>query len=214
MPQVISQLLGQEKVIGWFQGGLEFGPRALGARSIIGDPRSSEMQSRMNLKIKFRESFRPFAPAVLKEHAHDWFDIDVESPYMLLVAPVKENKRLSLEPKESEAQGFDKLRLKRSTIPAVTHVDYSARIQSVKRSDNPLFYDMIDAFYQNTGCPVVINTSFNVRGEPLVCTPQDAFTCFMRTDMDYLLMGSFLLDKKEQKPMTKDIHWQKTFELD
>ncbi len=214
MPQVISQLLREEKVIGWFQGGLEFGPRALGARSIIGDPRSAEMQSRMNLKIKFRESFRPFAPAVLKEYTSDWFDLNVESPYMLLVAPVKEDKRLPLSPQANQSRGFDKLKEKRSVIPAVTHVNYSARIQSVRRSDNALFYDTINAFYQDTGCPVVINTSFNVRGEPLVCTPRDAYTCFMRTDMDYLLMGSFLLDKKEQKPMTKDINWQQTFELD
>lgn len=214
IPQVISQLLKEEKVIGWFQGCLEFGPRALGARSIIGDPRSPEMQSRMNLKIKFRESFRPFAPAVLKEYTCEWFDLNVESPYMLLVAPVKADKRLTLNPQASQSKGFDKLKEKRSVIPAVTHVDYSARIQSVKRSDHALFYDMINAFYQDTGCPVVINTSFNVRGEPLVCTPQDAYTCFMRTDMDYLLMGCFLLDKKEQKPMTKDIDWQRTFELD
>ena len=213
IPQVISQLLKEEKVIGWFQGSLEFGPRALGARSIIGDPRSPEMQSRMNLKIKFRESFRPFAPAVLKEYTCEWFDLNVESPYMLLVAPVKEDKRLPLNP-GSESRGFDKLKEKRSVIPAVTHVDYSARVQSVRRSDNALFYDMINAFYQDTGCPVVINTSFNVRGEPLVCTPQDAYTCFMRTDMDYLLMGHFLLDKKAQKPITKDINWQQTFELD
>ena len=214
IPQIISDLIIQGKVIGWFQGRLEFGPRALGARSIIGDARNPEMQSRMNLKIKYRESFRPFAPTVLKEKAGDWFVLERESPYMLLVAPVKEAKRIKFGNPESKLSGFDKLRVKRSEIPAVTHVDYSARIQTIKREDNPLYYDMINNFYQKTGCPVIINTSFNVRGEPLVCSPQDAFRCFMRTEMDYLIMGCFLLDKKEQKPLKEDIKWQQVFELD
>lgn len=210
IPQKVSQLLTQEKVIGWFQGSLEFGPRALGARSILGDARNAQMQSRMNLKIKFRESFRPFAPAVLKERAFEWFHLNGESPYMLLVAPVNEEKRLPA----SDAEGFDKLKENRSVIPAVTHVDYSARIQTVKKEDNPLFYDTIQAFYQKTGCPLVINTSFNVRGEPLVCSPEDALRCFMRTDMDYLAMGCFLLDKREQKPLGRGINYQQAVELD
>jgi carbamoyltransferase len=175
----VSDLIAQGKVIGWFQGRIEFGPRALGARSIIGDARNADMRSKMNLKIKYRESFRPFAPTVLREKADEWFDLDKESPYMLLVALVKKEN-------------------KHSAIPAVTHVDYTARVQTVSREDNPLYYELINQFYQKTGCPVVINTSFNVRGEPLVLTPQDAFKCFMRTEMDYLVMGSFLLDKSGQ----------------
>jgi len=214
IPQIISNLITQGKVIGWFQGRLEFGPRALGARSIIGDARNPQMQSKMNLKIKYRESFRPFAPTVLRENVLDWFELDRQSPYMLLVAPVKESRRNKLSNPESGLSGFDKLKIKRSVIPAVTHVDYSARIQTIKREDNPLYYDTINNFYQKTGCPVIINTSFNVRGEPLVCSPEDAFKCFMRTQMDYLIMGCFLLDKKEQKPLEKDIKWQEVFELD
>jgi carbamoyltransferase len=207
----VAELIAQGNVIGWFQGRLEFGPRALGSRSIIADARSPEMQSRMNLKIKFRESFRPFAPTVLKENVSEWFQLDKESPYMLIVAPVRQDKRININ---ENKEGFDKLKVKRSLIPAVTHVDYSARVQTVKRQDNPLYYDMINAFYKKTGCPVIINTSFNVRGEPLVCSPEDAFRCFMRTEMDYLVMGSFMLDKKEQKPLEKDTKWQKEFELD
>lgn len=214
IPGIISDLIMKSYVIGWFQGGLEFGPRALGARSIIGDARNAQMQSKMNLKIKFRESFRPFAPTVLRDRVSDWFELDRESPYMLLVAPLREDRRIGLDNPENRLEGFDKLKIKRSEIPAVTHVDYSARIQTIKREDNPLYYDMIDVFYRKTACPVIINTSFNVRGEPLVCTPQDAFKCFLRTEMDYLLMGSFLLDKKEQKPLKKDIKWQEVFELD
>jgi carbamoyltransferase len=214
MPGIISDLIIQGKVIGWFQGKLEFGPRALGARSVIGDARSPGMQSKMNLKIKYRESFRPFAPTVLKEKASDWFDLDRESPYMLLVAPVKKEKRLEPGNTEKPLRGFDKLKVRRSEIPAVTHVDYSARIQTIKREDAPLYYDTINQFYQKTGYPLIINTSFNVRGEPLVCSPEDAFKCFMRTEMDYLIMGSFLLDKKEQVPLKKDIRWQEVFELD
>ena len=214
IPGVVSELITEGNVIGWFQGRLEFGPRALGARSIIGDARNPKMQSKMNLKIKYRESFRPFAPTVLKENVSDWFEIDRESPYMLLVVPVKDNKKLSVGNTHDRLRGFDKLKVKRSEIPAVTHVDYSARIQTIKREDNPLYYDTIYNFYKKTGCPVIINTSFNVRGEPLVCSPQDAFKCFMRTEMDYLVMGCFMLDKKEQKPLKKDISWQNVFELD
>jgi len=209
---ITSDLIIEGKVIGWFQGKLEFGPRALGARSIIGDARDQKMQSRMNLKIKYRESFRPFAPTVLKENTLEWFELEKESPYMLLTAFVKEDKRTASDKKD--LSGFDKLKIKRSQIPAVTHVDYSARVQTIRRKDHNLYYDMINAFYRKTGCPVIINTSFNVRGEPLVCTPQDAYKCFMRTEMDYLVMGCFLLDKKEQKPMEKDINWQKAYELD
>ena len=177
LPKVTANLIAEGNVIGWFQGRLEFGPRALGARSIIGDARDPQMQSKMNLKIKYRESFRPFAPTVLRERVSEWFELDRESPYMLLVAAVKEDKRM---------------------IPAVTHLDHSARVQTVKREDQPLFYDLINAFYEKTGYPVIINTSFNVRGEPLVCSPEEAYRCFMRTEMDYLALGKFLLAKKEQ----------------
>jgi carbamoyltransferase len=214
MTDTVADLIAQGNVIGWFQGRLEFGPRALGSRIIIGDARSPEMQSKMNLKIKYRESFRPFAPTVLEEEASKWFALDRESPYMLLVAQVKGDKLFELDTTAGQAQGFDKLHLKRSQIPAVTHVDNSARIQTVKRRDNPLYYDMIKSFFKKTGCPVIINTSFNVRGEPLVCSPENAFTCFMRTEMDYLSIGSFLLDKKQQAPLKKDTTWQKVFELD
>jgi carbamoyltransferase len=214
LPQVVSELIIQGNVIGWFQNRLEFGPRALGARSIIGDARNTEMQSKMNLKIKYRESFRPFAPSVLKEKVSEWFNLNRESPYMLLVAPIEEDKRNGPDNFDNTLQGLEKLKIKRSEIPAVTHVDYSARIQTVRREDNPLYYDMINEFYKKTGCPVIINTSFNVRGEPLVCTPEDAYKCFMRTEMDYLIMGTFLLDKKEQKVFKNDIKWKEVFELD
>jgi carbamoyltransferase len=193
---------------------MEFGPRALGARSIIGDSRNPDMQSKMNLKIKFRESFRPFAPTVLREQVSEWFELDRESPYMLLVAAVQQSRRTVEDASDHGRIGFDKLAVVRSQVPAVTHVDGSARVQTVSREDNPLYYDMIREFYKATGCPVIINTSFNVRGEPLVCTPQDAFTCFMRTEMDYLVMGSFLFDKKKQKPLERDIDWKRSFELD
>ena len=212
LPREVAGLIEKGNVIGWFQGRLEFGPRALGSRSIIGDARNQDMQTRMNLKIKFRESFRPFAPTVLREHVSEWFDLDKESPYMLLVAPVNKDKIIKHGTDKND--GFEKLKIKRSEVPAVTHVDYSARVQTVSREDNPLYYDLINEFYKKTGCPVIINTSFNVRGEPLVCTPEDAFKCFMRTEMDYLVMGQFLLDKKEQKPLDKDIDWQRKWELD
>jgi len=207
----VAELIIAGKVIGWFQERMEFGPRALGARSIIGDARNPEMQSKMNLKIKYRESFRPFAPTVLKEKASEWFELNKESKYMLLVAPVKEDKRLAIA---AQFTGFEQLKTVRALIPAVTHVDYSARIQTVRRSDNPLYYDTIWAFFEKTGCPVIINTSFNVRGEPLVLSPEDAYRCFMRTEIDYLIMGSFLLDKKNQPQAKKDTNWQKEFELD
>lgn len=193
-----ATILADQKVLGWFQGRMEYGPRALGSRSIIGDARSSEMQSIINLKIKFRESFRPFAPTILADDVSEYFELDKESPYMLLVAPVRENKRIPMTEEQKRLFGIDKLKIKRSVVPAITHVNYSARIQTVNRNDNPIYYDMIHEFYKLTKCPVVINTSFNVRGEPIVCTPEDAYRCFMRTNMDYLIMGSYLLDKRRQ----------------
>ena len=210
----VAELIAQENVIGWFQGRMEFGPRALGARSIIGDARSTKMQSVMNLKIKFRESFRPFAPSVLKENVSEYFGIDRESPYMLLVAPVVEDRKIPMTPEQEKLFGIEKLNIARSEIPAVTHIDYSARIQTVDREDHPLYYDLINTFYKKTGCPVIINTSFNVRGEPIVCRPEEAYKCFMRTEMDYLMMGSFLLAKVQQKPLEQDSNWMKEFELD
>lgn len=214
LPEVVADLIAQENVIGWFEGRMEFGPRALGARSIIGDARSTKMQSVMNLKIKFRESFRPFAPSVLKEKVSEYFQIDRESPYMLLVAPVVEERRIAMTSEQEKLFGIDKLNVPRSEIPAVTHVDYSARIQTVNREDHPLYYDLIQAFHRKTGCPVIINTSFNVRGEPIVCRPEEAYKCFMRTHMDYLVMGSFLVSKTEQKKLEHDTNWMKEFELD
>ncbi|MBM3321603.1 MAG: carbamoyltransferase [Candidatus Eisenbacteria bacterium] len=212
--ETVADLLASEKVVGWFQGRMEFGPRALGARSILGDPRSQTMQSVMNLKIKYRESFRPFAPSVLLERVGDYFGLDRESPYMLLVAPVREEIRIPMTAEEEKLFGIAKLNVPRSGIPAVTHVDYSARIQTVDRETAPRYHELIDTFRRKTGCGVVINTSFNVRGEPIVCTPEDAYTCFMRTEMDYLVLGSYLLDKKEQKPLEEDKDWQREFELD
>ena len=214
LPKAVADLLAQEKVVGWFQGRMEFGPRALGARSIIADARSEQMQSKLNLKIKFRESFRPFAPTVLQDKVKEYFNLDCDSPYMLLVAPVKENIRRKMTVEENSLFGIKKLNVKRSDIAAVTHIDYSARVQTIKRDDFPLYYDTINEFYKKTGCAVIVNTSFNVRGEPLVCRPQEAYRCFMRTDMDYLVMGSFLLDKKEQKPLDKDTDWKNEFSLD
>ena len=214
IPERVADLIANEKVIGWFQGRMEFGPRALGARSIIGDARSPKMQEIMNLKIKFRESFRPFAPSVLKEKESEYFDMEEESPYMLLVAPVKEIRRRQTTKDQEGLFGLAKLNVMRSEIPAVTHVDYSARVQTVGRKTNPLYYDMIKKFDEKYGCPVIINTSFNVRGEPIVATPKDAYLCFMRTNMDYLIMGNALLEKKSQKPLDKDIDWLKKYELD
>ena len=214
LPEVIAELLSSEKVIGLHQGRMEFGPRALGGRSIIGDPRSPAMQSIMNLKIKYRESFRPFAPSVLREYAGDWFAIDTESPYMLLVADVLERHRQKLTDAEEKLWGIDKLNVKRSDIPAVTHVDYSARIQTVRREINPLYWDIIDAFRRRTGCPLIINTSFNVRGEPIVCTPADSYRCFMRTEMDYLVLENLVLDKTQQPPLAEPNDWRQEFKLD
>jgi carbamoyltransferase len=214
IPEKIADLIAAEKVIGWFEGRMEFGPRALGGRSIIGDARSPKMQEVMNLKIKFRESFRPFAPTVLRERVSDYFDLKEESPYMLLVAPVAQSCRREMTAEEQKLFGLQKLLTIRSTIPAVTHVDYSARVQTVTEEDHPLYYRMIKKFEEKYGCPVIINTSFNVRGEPIVGTPEHAYLCFMRTNMDYLIVGNFLLEKKDQKPLDKDIDWLKEFELD
>ena len=210
----IAALMAQEKVIGLFQGRMEFGPRALGGRSIIGDARSPKMQSVMNLKIKFRESFRPFAPSVLREYVNDWFELDDESPYMLLVADVHKSRRLPSRPETEKLWGIDKLNVPRSTVPAITHVDYSARVQTVRREANPLYYDIISAFHRRTGCPVIVNTSFNVRGEPIVGAPEDAYRCFMRTDMDVLVLENFVLEKTEQAPVVEDESWRKEFVLD
>jgi carbamoyltransferase len=204
----VAGLLAAGKVVGLLLGRMEFGPRALGARSIIGDARSPTMQSVMNLKIKFRESFRPFAPSVLRERVHDWFDLDQESPYMLLVADVLPERRIPVPLETQALWGIDQVNVPRSTIPAVTHVDYSARIQTVRRDVHPEYYDIIDAFCQRTGCPVIVNTSFNVRGEPIVCTPEDAYRCFMRTDIDALLLGNFILEKGEQMPLAEDETWK------
>jgi carbamoyltransferase len=210
----VAALLAAGQVVGLLLGRMEFGPRALGARSIIGDARSPKMQSVMNLKIKFRESFRPFAPAVLREHVHEWFDLDVDSPYMLLVADVKNERRLPVSQDARALWGIDQLNVPRSTIPAVTHVDYSARIQTVRRDTNPTYYDIIEAFNRRTGCPVIVNTSFNVRGEPIVCTLADAYRCFMRTNMDALILENFLLEKIEQTPLAEDETWRTEFVLD
>ena len=209
-----AKQLAAEKVVGWFQGRMEFGPRALGARSILGDPRSQKMQSMMNLKIKFRESFRPFAPSVLREAVSDFFQMDVDSPYMLLVAPVQPEIRRRMSADQDRLFGIDKLNVPRSTIPAVTHVDYSARVQTVRPEENGLYYDLIAEFGKLTGCPVVVNTSFNVRGEPIVCTPEDAHKCFMRTEMDVLVIGDFVLEKQDQGEFVEEVAWQEIFQLD
>ncbi len=208
-----SDYLCKEKAIGWFQGRMEFGPRALGGRSILGDPRSDKMQKNLNLKVKYRESFRPFAPSVLKEDLSDWFDISTESPYMLLVASINPDRKIKMTEEQNNLFGIDKLNIKRSEIPAVTHVDYSARIQTVNRNTNKSYYDLISKFKEKTGCPVIVNTSFNVRGEPIVNTPTDAFNCFMGTELDYLIIGNCVLDKtKQNSKLKKD--YTKEFELD
>ena len=210
----VSELLDSENVVGWFQGRMEFGPRALGSRSIIGDPRSSKMQSVMNLKIKYRESFRPFAPSVIAERVSDYFEQEVESPYMLIVAPVRKDLRVKMTEQQKKLFGIEKLHTKRSKLPAITHVDYSARVQTVHRDTNPRYYDLLKAFDARTGCGVLVNTSFNVRGEPIVCTPDDAYRCFMRTEMDYLVINNFFLNKKDQPHWEQDDSWQDEFELD
>ena len=208
-----AEYLSNEKVIGWFQGRMEFGPRALGARSILGDPRSDKMQKNLNLKVKYRESFRPFAPSILREDLSDWFNIDVDSPYMLLVADVISDKKIEMKEEQKKLFGIDKLNIKRSEIPAVTHVDYSARIQTVTKETNKPYYDLISKFKEKTGCPVIINTSFNVRGEPIVNSPTDAFNCFMGTELDYLVVGNCILEKSKQDPTLKK-DYTKKFELD
>ena len=208
-----SEHLSNEKAIGWFQGRMEFGPRALGGRSILGDPRSEKMQKNLNLKVKYRESFRPFAPSILKEDLSNWFNLNVESPYMLLVAEIKSEKKIEMTEEQKQLFGIDKLNIKRSEIPAVTHVDYSARIQTVNQKNNKYYYDLISKFKEITGCPVIVNTSFNVRGEPIVNTPTDAFNCFMGTELDYLVIGNCILEKnKQDQNLKKD--YTKQFELD
>ncbi|PIW69225.1 MAG: hypothetical protein COW08_08230 [Ignavibacteriales bacterium CG12_big_fil_rev_8_21_14_0_65_30_8] len=214
IPKVISKLIAEENVIGWFQGRMEFGPRALGSRSILGDARSPNMQKHMNQKIKFRESFRPFAPSVLAEEVSNYFDMDVSSPYMLLVADVTKDKQKMVIDDSKSYFGLEKLKIIRSEIPAITHVDYSARIQTVHKETNELYYNLIKNFNEEYGCAVLINTSFNVRGEPIVCTPEDAYKCFMRTNMDYLIMGNYLLKKDDQKNKIEFDDWQKEYELD
>ncbi len=213
MPE-LADILAGENVIGWFQGRMEFGPRALGGRSIIGDPRSKKMQSVMNLKIKYRESFRPFAPSVLSEDVSHYFEQDSPSPYMLLVAPVAEAIRYPMTEEQQQLFGIEKLNVPRSELPSITHVDYSARIQSVHEQTNPRYHRLIASFKEKTGCGVVVNTSFNVRGEPIVCTPTDAYRCFMRTEMDYLVVGNFLMAKPDQPEVPEDHEWMKEFELD
>jgi carbamoyltransferase len=199
--------------VGWFQGRMEFGPRALGGRSILGDPRSPEMQRTLNLRVKYRESFRPFAPSVLREDVADWFELEADSPYMLVVAGVSPARRRAMTAEEEALFGIEKLNVPRSSIPAVTHVDYSARVQTVHADTNPLYHRLISRFKARTGCPVLVNTSFNVRGEPLVCTPEDAFRCFMGTGIEVLVVGNCLLLKSEQDPALK-LDYKDAFELD
>lgn len=212
--EILAENLVNQKVVGWHQGRMEFGPRALGARSILGDPRSEKMQSIMNLKIKYRESFRPFAPAILKEKVGDFFEIEGDSPYMLMVAKVKKEKCKTMTEEQKSLFGIEKLNVSRSEIPAVTHVDYSARIQTVEEKTNPRFYRLIRAFERKTGCPVLINTSFNVRGEPIVCSPNDSYKCFMRTEMDILAIEDFILFKEDQPKFLDSEKWKLEYELD
>ena len=214
LPEKIADLVASQNVIGWFQGRMEFGPRALGGRTIIGDSRSPETQKTINLKIKYRESFRPFAPSVREENISEYFDIDRPSPYMLLVADVAKKKQLPMTSEQDAYFGLKKLNISRSEIPAVTHVDYSARIQSVSKKTNSRYHEMITKFNEKHGCAVIVNTSFNVRGEPIVCTPRDAYLCFMRTEMDYLILNNYLLKKTEQSALDNDTDWMSEFELD
>lgn len=210
----VADELAAGKVVGWLQGRMEFGPRSLGGRSILGDARNTKMQSVMNLKIKYRESFRPFAPSVLREKVSEYFNMNCDSPYMLLVAPVQERRRLSMEQSQKELWGIDLLNVPRSDIPAITHIDYSARVQTVHEDTNPRYYKLLKAFEEKTGYAVLVNTSFNVRGEPIVCTPEDAYRCFMRTEMDVLVLENCVLRKEDQKPLEGDSDWKKEFELD
>jgi len=208
-----AQALANDQAVGWFQGRMEFGPRALGARSILGDARSPTMQKMLNLKVKYRESFRPFAPAVLRENVADWFELDCDSPYMLLVAGIKPERRRNMTQAEQKLWGIDQLNVIRSEIPAVTHIDYSARVQTVHRDTNPRFHQLLQSFSGLTGCPVLVNTSFNVRGEPIVCTPEDAFRCFMGTDIEVLAIGNCFMRKQDQDPALKQ-NYETKFELD
>ena len=211
--KIVAKELSEGKTVGWFQGRMEFGPRALGGRSILADPRSEKMQKELNLKIKFRESFRPFAPSILREEVNNWFELNYDSPYMLLVAQVSKDKQIVMSEKSKSLFGIDKLNIKRSSIPAVTHVDYSARIQTVHRETNPKYYSLIKEFKNLTNCPVLVNTSFNVRGEPIVCSIDDAFNCFMGTNLDILVLEDYILYKKDQeKKLIKD--YKNKFELD
>jgi len=210
----VARLLADEKVIGWFNGRMEFGPRALGARSILGDARSPRMQAQMNLKIKFREGFRPFAPSVRRERVSEYFELEEDSPYMLLVAPVRKERRIAMTAEQRKLWGIDQLNVARSDIPAVTHIDYSARIQTVSEDTNPSYYALLKAFEELTGCGVLVNTSFNVRGEPIVCTPQDAYRCFRRTHIDYLVLGPFLVGKEAQPEWKESTEWEREFQLD
>ena len=214
MIESVAAELANEKVVGWFQGRMEFGPRALGGRSILGDPRSKKMQSMMNLKIKYRESFRPFAPSVLREFVSEYFEMEGDSPYMLLVAPVRENLRIAMTDEQEKLFGIDRLNVPRSTVPAITHVDYSARVQTVRKEENGPYYDLIAEFARLTACPLVVNTSFNVRGEPIVCAPEDAYRCFMRTEMDVLVLNDFVLHKQDQGVFEEATAWQEEFQLD
>ena len=210
----VAELLSREKIVGWFNGRMEFGPRALGSRSILGDPRSPRMQADMNIKIKFREGFRPFAPSVLRSRVEEYFELDTDSPYMLLVAPVKRERQIPMTSEQRSLWGIEQLNVLRSDIPAVTHIDYSARVQTVDGVHNPEYFALLEAFERQTGCPVLVNTSFNVRGEPIVCTPEDAYRCFMRTNIDYLVLGPCLL-AKEQQPVYSDAgDWKSQFQLD
>jgi len=210
----VAEQIAAGKVVGWFDGRMEFGPRALGSRSILGDPRSPRMQAQMNIKIKFREGFRPFAPSVLRERVSDYFEMDYDSPYMLLVAPVRKERQIPMTQDQQRLWGIDKLNLPRSDLPAITHIDYSARVQTVAKDTNPNYYTLIKEFERLTGCAVVINTSFNVRGEPIVCTPADAYQCFMRTHIDHLVLGPFMLNKSEQPEWKETKAWQQEFQLD
>jgi carbamoyltransferase len=214
VPGEVAKLLADGKIVGLLQGRMEFGPRALGGRSILGDPRSPAMQSVMNLKIKFRESFRPFAPSVLREEAAKWFTFSGDSPYMLLCADVAPERRRAMTRDEDALWGIEKLNVPRSAIPAVTHVDYSARLQTVRKETNPLYHAILSAFQERTGCPVVVNTSFNVRGEPIVCTPEDAYRCFMRTAMDALVLENHVLVREDQPAFRESGDWRRTFTLD
>ena len=216
-PELFRQVAGvlkDEKIVGWFNGPMEFGPRALGSRSILGDPRSPRMQAQMNLKIKFREGFRPFAPSVLRERVADYFELNTDSPYMLLVAPVKKERQIPMTAEQQQLWGIDMLNVPRSDLPAITHIDYSARVQTVTEADNGDYYGHIKEFDRQTGCPVLINTSFNVRGEPIVCTPEDAYRCFMRTHIDCLVLGPFVLKKEAQPDWKENLDWRQEFQLD